>query len=1112
MVDILETNLSKLFPIVSRKPFTIFGFVCRGQLKLKKNLQAKTAMKWERFQDNQQKLTEGVLALQGKIQEVIILTDNCQQLPSTIKELYAISEAHESMRSAKDNLISEGKALMAEDENNVTNIQNILTSIDTNWDKVNNMLKSCKDNVSDINESVQKFNQVKEKVNKAIKVAGQKAEQEDISNDLTQATIAYEKSKKRLDSLNKSKYALDQLEAKALDIVKKAENLPSFDVSDIKEHSEAVKKDWIKAQESLNQSVQNLEAEMVIWKQIDEAKNNLLQWVGETNAALVDATESVGSDTSLAQLAVYKSELDGKKNLHTSIKAKTKQLHKKHKGAGIPTLASLNKLLDEEFEDIAQIAKKLEDAIDTIGKNEKKSKDDIRISSDQISRIRESLMKCDNLTGENSMILERLNTCKGLKSELTGISSYIDSISKSVQLVRDKCPSFSNSPVTKELSGLKKRYSSVVSHANKVEKVLLAFLIKCHKEKASDLKRNLATHKEKVVWCQPDPGSDKYKLEAKITSINELAAGISDCESKKLELGESLKMLINVEDVNFHELKEEHCQIEKDYEELKTLFSQTKNYLDNNLDLCKNYDKKCDEFTSWLKDVEGKVKAQGGAQTDLEAISKKMKQMKKFKQEIVKRESELKEVEKLGLEMVKQSPESRISHNIGQVSSRYQTVKRFVDNYIERLQTLEKNVSLFGESVKNAKDWVEEAKLKLTNFDDAVKSGSKPSLYQEKLAELKVFTVQREAGQMLLTKAVEQGEALFPEIAPANRESVRSQLRNLRDSSEALIDKANSITKRIESLLMQRSSFDDSYSQVSQWIGDIDAKIGDKIELKSTLPDKKVALHSYKTLAQDINSHQAIFKQLQDKIAVLSDSETTAKFDEIMDKYKNVSKKVEDRVSASEKHVVNHESYIQAEERFRDFMNILMAEEAKSDKDATDSRLAILEDLLLQKGDGDKLLDVCDKKLKTVVKQTSTSGHSFLIGELEELKKAWKEFINHCTDNLEKLKQLSNRWTQFADKLKQLESWLKQKESQVKDQSLRSSEEVKQQHLEKLKGFEEEIKNRSDEISSLNDEVAEAGPELIDKVAKLSARYQALKTQAKVSKDLFCLRYLLARN
>lgn len=1062
----------------------------------------KIEKKWTNFQQVQQQLSNSLLATQGSVQEVMLKAKDCPKLTAAIAELDKICEAHNATRIIKDSLTIDGKSLIGEDEKNALTIQNILASIEANWEKVNELIKEKRDQLSAINSAWSKFGQSKEKMFAAIHSIeeSKKPEIVEVPNDSTQAAVMYEKAKKELDTFKRSKGSLDLMDSKAQIILKQAESLPGFDVSEVEKELSTAHEVWQKTCNIASQKVQDAEAQMVIWKQIDEAKNELLQWLGETNAALTDSIENVSdTETVQARLIAYRSDLESKQNLKANINTKTAQLLKLNDVKSIPTLESLEKLLDDEFVEIDSLAKKLENVTVTFEQNEKKVKDDIKLAGEKIGKIREKLIKCDNLTGENTKILERLKTCQGLKAELNSFNADIENINASVDQIKKDFPSFSDSPVIKELGGLNKRYSGVVSHANKIEKTLLTFLTKYHKEKLSALQRSIATYKEKILWCKPEPGSDKYNIEAKMTSLQDLQPGLCECENKKKELDNSLDMLINIEGaIDVQELKNERDQIVKELDALQQSYAQTESALGNSVGLWQKYEDKAESVSNWLKEIEGQIRKQGSLQADLSTIKPKIQEMLEFKGQIAKMEPEIKEVESLGQQMMKQSPESRVGHNVGQIVSRYQAATKFVIGYVDRLESLDKNQELYNNALKEAESWISDAGKKLDKFDEAVKTGAKPALYQAKLEELKAFTEQREAGQVLLNKAVERGEALFAEITPANRDTVRAQLRTLRDSSEALIDKSNAITKKIETLLMQRSSFDDSYSQVAQWINDTDKKIGDKLELKATLQDKKLALHGYRTLAQDVHSHQTIFKQLQQKLVVLSDSEASNKLDEILKHYKELSDKAEEKVGIFEKHVADHESYLQSLEKAKDFLNALEAEEAKSDKSEPEAQLTIIENLLLQKGDGDKLLEVCDNKIKEVLQQTDKPGHAGLLAELDEQKKAWNMFITKCNDSLSKLHQQCSRWNEFEENLDVVNSWLKQKESQVKDQSLRSTQEAKQSHLNKLKSLEEEIAKKSDEIAALQTESIEAEPELVEKVSKISTKYQALRNQTKV--------------
>ncbi|XP_026689055.1 uncharacterized protein LOC113473814, partial [Diaphorina citri] len=88
--------------------------------------------------------------------------------------------------------------------------------------------------------------------------------------------------------------------------------------------------------------------------------------------------------------------------------------------------------------------------------------------------------------------------------------------------------------------------------------------------------------------------------------------------------------------------------------------------------------------------------------------------------------------------------------------------------------------------------------------------------YQKKLDELKTWNANKEAGQSLLNISTTQGEALFSQVTLKDRDTIRSNLRNLRDNMDGLIDKSSVLMKKLESLIIQKSSFDESYKQIVQ--------------------------------------------------------------------------------------------------------------------------------------------------------------------------------------------------------------------------------------------------------------------------------------------------------
>jgi len=1082
----------------------------QAQLSNKREILEEVGARWSQFQRVQQNLSEGLLAMQGAVQETVLEVDSCDKLEQAGKNIAGLLEEHKLKQGSKDELHRQGKLLMEEDQSNMSTIQNILASLDANWEKVNEMLKEQKAKYLEMSTAWRHFCDAKEKVYSGISDAEKLCQSvQEVPTDLTQATLIHDKTKKALEVLKKAKLSLDVMDSKGQILLKQAEPISGFNSAVIGEELSEAHSAWQHAFDTLTEKVQTLEAQLIIWKQIDESKNEVLRWLGEMNDALSSASQDLSDvESGQSRLNRYKDELPAHYNLKTSITSKTAQLVKLNGGKQIPTLESLNVLLEDEFAHVKGVADKLEDITCTVGEQEKNVRDEMKKASDVITKIREAVIRCDDLTGENAKILERLKTCQTLKRELQSFGSNLELLKEKIEEIKSNYPAFGDSGLAKELSGLQKRYDGVSSHANKIESTLLTFLNKYHMEKFGALQRGVAAHKEKVAWCLPEAGSDRYNLEVKISSIQDVEVGLVDCEAKKKDLDVSLELLQNVEaPEKITELQTERDQLITELESLKNSYSNTKQLLEHNINLWQKYELMSENVASWLKETEGKVRTESVIQLNLPTIDDKIKEMDSFQKQVKDFEPEIKDISLLGEEIMKENPESRVGQSVGHLVTRYQGVVKFVATYMERLTSLNKTKDMYKTSVRVVENWLLEANAKLTSFEDLLSGSAKPMhVYQNKLEELKAFAEEREKGQALLNKAVETGEALFSGITPENRETVRAELRKLRDASESLIDKANALHKRVEGFMMQRSSFEDSYSQVSKWLTEAEAKIGSKMDLKATLQDKKVAMHGYRTLAQDVNTHKNIMKQLEEKLGALSDSEATAKFNNILACYEKLSQNVEERIVVAEKHVSDHETYLQALEKSRDWLSTLSAEaavvtdETALEKEGADSKLAIIENLLHHKEEGDQLIETCHMQLQTVLEQTNISGHPSLLKEFEDQKKAWEAFLACCTDAQTKLCQLCSRWTEFEEIVDVLTSWTKQKESQVKDQSLRSTQEAKQVHLDKLRSIEEEIFGKGEEFSKAfeQSQSIEGESELSVKVSRLITRYQALKNLTRV--------------
>lgn len=1074
----------------------------KSQLVDKLGAMEKLQAHWNSFQGLQKHVTDNLADAKNQLQEINNRVVNSADLQNAVADINKLLEAQAQKIPIKEELQRQGQQLMKEDLQNASAIQGTISALDSKWDQIQDEIKSEKLKYGDIIFAWKEFQDIRDRVDKEIEKIDHVCGTLETPTDAIQANSNNEKAKRTLDNLKRIKTLLDKVDQKADVISKKGGFIPKIE-SEVKSNLKETHQHWTRVYEKILKIVHTAESQAIIWKHIEETKSKLLQWLGEQNSILSAAAEKPNEvESAKAKLAKYREELPSYLSLRQSIPNKHKQIAKLSNDKEIPMIATLEKLLDDQFSEIQQKAEKLDKVTSVFGEKEKAIRKDIKDVGNTISNIREEMIKCEDLSGDNAKILERLLKCQSLKQELQNCDSGIKHIEQQIVGMKTIYPSFSESNIPKEQQLLKKRYDGVLSHANKIENTLLSFLKKFHNEKYGALQRMISTHKEKIQWCCPEPGSDKYNLEVKLNALSSVESAIQDCENRKLELETSLKLLEAVETPENYKLmiaEKEHLDLELD--NLKHAYSSTSELLQRNVKQHEQYEQLSENISTFLKDIENKVRNESVNQLDMNNVNVKINEVTSMQTDVFKIEPEINNVILFSEEIIKEVPESRCGQFAQHLQARHQAIVKFLSNYLEKLNELNKYKDLYGNSINDVETWLTQAENKVKTFEEYTARGSKPN--QATLEELKQFASEREKGQTLLNKAVEHGEALFSGITPENREAIRTELRTLRDKSEALIDRVNAVYKQVETILMQRHSFEDSLKQVKLWIADAEQKLGSKLELDSTLPEKKDTLHKYRSVAQDVNLHKNILQQLQDKIKNLGDSEVDLGLQDSLEKYQKLSTDVNERVTKVENFVTNHESYNQAIEKCRDWLSALTAEAAllidDSALESPETKLTIVDNLLGQKDEGDKIIDSCKKQLEIILNETSPEGHPALINSFEEQAKAWNTFLSLCLDAKVNLGKLYSQYAEFGKLVDDLETWLKQKEAQVKDQSLRSTEETKRGHLDKLKSLEEDISSKTEDFNKLSEKAQglDSDSDIPNRVSQLITRYEFIQNAVK---------------
>lgn len=105
---------------------------------------------------------------------------------------------------------------------------------------------------------------------------------------------------------------------------------------------------------------------------------------------------------------------------------------------------------------------------------------------------------------------------------------------------------------------------------------------------------------------------------------------------------------------------------------------------------------------------------------------------------------------------------------------------------------------------------------------------------------------EKEQGTNKIHFTVESGEKLYPSTASEGRDLIRQELRTLRDQWEQLCDQLSDTQRKLDSCLVQWSSYDENFEQFQKWLLDTEIQLKEDTDLKSTLPDKKAQLQGHR--------------------------------------------------------------------------------------------------------------------------------------------------------------------------------------------------------------------------------------------------------------------------
>ncbi len=1100
---------SKTYVIQGGKPMSILLLVAdilqkivhlKDLVRIKETQIQKLDEKWDEFREAEQRLADWLQIILQKVQKINVKDNTIDALRKASQEVAAVKKECDDKSSLKEIYHAIGKELIAADPSQTKLVQDALTEATSKWDKVASLLQeqqaksesllsrweNCIAMRNEINAQLSQVQDVYDAVCEPGAIKGPK----DIPRLIDMC-------KKGLDSLKKLRHPFESYYKKLTQLIQELQTVPSFDVTPLKAELQEVQQRFTFLGVHLKARLSDLESQLVVWRQLQQSKDELLNWIADAKGGMQDALSNV-SDAELARikLSKYTNELPAYLNMKKGIDQKIEQLQKLNKDLPPSVFKDLSDAIEKELGEAEELSKELNSTLGDLGANTKSVRDAMKEILDRLSKLREQAIKCDDTSGDDAEIFARWETSKKILDDVDGCEEKLSEIEEKIQGIKKRYGSADTNVLLKELANLERRYENVSSQVGKTNSTLYGILEKHYVELLQDEMKQLHSNKEKIAWCQPEAGSDKYSLESKLDTVQEIIKHLTDKGQQKGSLEASADIMMKVvEDDKVPEIQSSIMGLAGEKSDLLKKAEDVKKKLLEMLDKWKKYENGTETLASWLKETEEEFRQQLSKPVEIGNFREVSAKLQEMQSALQSKEADVDEVDAVAVAICQESPETRISQQTEQLRKRFEGTKSALSEQVDKLGSLFASKDAQNDAIQAFEVWLIDSKKKLQQFEELAKNANQP-IPDEKVQKLNVLLKEKATGHDLLEKAIESGENLFAYIAPKDRDSIRAHIREMRDSWENHIDYMTHVQKTVDAVALKWRSFEDNHKQVRSWLQTTNAAVDKDLPKMISLADKKASHQACKAVLQDVLSHAAIVENLGAQAKSLNNAEVTKKMTDTTSDYSKLKDKAAKKLDAIQKQVANYEKYNAALEKCRDVISnaekdleLLMITPIETGETA--KRVEAVRALVQGEKGCDKLLSQCSELQQDVLTGTDPSQRAEIQQELENLKSSWQNHLKRASNYQDQLQALTGQLEDLQREMELFGEWLTSKEKVLRDHTMKKDAASKQKYCATLRDTLKEVEAKEERLAKMMEAVTKVDQdsEIPSQVAHLNQRY-----------------------
>lgn len=452
-------------------------------------------------------------------------------------------------------------------------------------------------------------------------------------------------------------------------------------------------------------------------------------------------------------------------------------------------------------------------------------------------------------------------------------------------------------------------------------------------------------------------------------------------------------------------------------------------------------------------------------------------------------ESEFDKMTDESSELIQSSGETRISMNVQQVTSRFQSIQSTAKEIVKKCEQATSDHQQYNDKYKQCANWIAAAQDKYNKCSDMSRIGSRQDVLDANKAIQELLS-QHGNATLLLNNTVELGEKLYPSTALEGREAVRLQLQELTQTMEQMYDNINSTARLLQTKLSKWSGFEECAEKLEIWLSTIESQLLPDIQLKTTLDEKRGQLQAYRDILGDIQNHQTDIINLNDITENLPERNENIeqRLKTITEQYRKLQRRAQDFVEKYEKYVSHHQQYCKAVMDTQEFIEatnntVDLWGDLELERVSLSTNLDRLKNLQQNLGEESSRIDQIRTLGEQVIPGTIESGQVNIQSQIDCSQQEWEGLLSLIQSTIESIENKLQQWDDYEKMKDECIAWIRDTDNKLHAIDLKATNQEKKDQLEALKSLQGEVRAKELEI----DNVSEKAQQLYRGLA--SARY-----------------------